>query len=381
MYEESFAGETAQAFVYERTGNSAVIWRCFSHGTKVQIPQQIGDCPVRAIAPYAFSAHMEERTLRRGLENGNLHLYVPEVLGGSAHWIAGGSGIRACKKETSAQSPKGQQADREQTGIREIPALCGDALEEVVFPGTLQRVGRYCFYDCARLHSLTFYGQTTDWGSGVFTRCHRVRNLCVHTDMEGRSSLKEVLDELPEEIFVEYYVPDECSGLTYARAQLVFPEFYEEGVENTPARILETHVHGSGMSYRNCFQGRRFDFGQYDALFSRAQVLEREQIVYRMVVGRLRTAVALSEKARSVYETYLCTHGKRIAQELLKQGDTQEFCWLIERLRGIGVSEWESLVQELGREAAGLHAGEAVSYLMNLGAGMPRKTKRRRLEL
>lgn len=57
-------------------------------------------------------------------------------------------------------------------------------------------------------------------------------------------------------------------------ARLMFPEFYEEGVENTPARILETHVHGSGILYRNCFQGRKIDFYQYDNAFPHAMAQE-----------------------------------------------------------------------------------------------------------
>ena len=40
------------------------------------------------------------------------------------------------------------------------------------------------------------------------------------------------------------------------RAKLIFPEHYEEAVENTPARIVETHYHGSGGDYRQCFYGQ-----------------------------------------------------------------------------------------------------------------------------
>lgn len=52
--------------------------------------------------------------------------------------------------------------------------------------------------------------------------------------------------ELREEQYVNYHSKQ-------GEARLVFPEFFEEAVENTPARILETHTHGSGMWYRNCF--------------------------------------------------------------------------------------------------------------------------------
>ena len=66
----------------------------------------------------------------------------------------------------------------------------------------------------------------------------------------------EVLAEVAEELTVEYC----CDG---GRAVLVFPEFFEEGVENTPARIIEHHTHGSGMYYRNCFVNRKLQFDEY----------------------------------------------------------------------------------------------------------------------
>lgn len=67
-----------------------------------------------------------------------------------------------------------------------------------------------------------------------------------------QSGLKEILSEVGEELRVHLYGKVE--------AMLWFPEYYEEGVENTPARILMTEVHGSGLYYRNCFQGKYFIF-------------------------------------------------------------------------------------------------------------------------
>lgn len=44
-------------------------------------------------------------------------------------------------------------------------------------------------------------------------------------------------------------------------AKLVFPEYFEESVENTPARIIMREMHGCGHMYRYCFDGTRFDVG------------------------------------------------------------------------------------------------------------------------
>lgn len=51
------------------------------------------------------------------------------------------------------------------------------------------------------------------------------------------------------------------------RCRLTFPEYYEEAVENTPARIIDTHWHGSGYKYRQCFPETKLNLRLYDELF------------------------------------------------------------------------------------------------------------------
>ena len=54
-----------------------------------------------------------------------------------------------------------------------------------------------------------------------------------------------MLAELRQTLFVDYHGKQE--------ARLVFPEFFEESVENTPARIIMREMHGCGHRYRYCF--------------------------------------------------------------------------------------------------------------------------------
>jgi hypothetical protein len=335
--------ETAQIFAYERKENSAVIWRCFSRDTKAELPGQIEGCPVTSVAPYAFSSHMEKGLIERGLESGKLQLFVPEYL-------------------------------REST--RGLPdPLCGDALEEIVLPETVRQVGRYCFYNCGNLHRIAFCGALSDWGSGVFTGCHQVYQLSVFADRDGKSYLKDVLDELPEALQVEYHIDASLA------AHLVFPEFYEEGVENTPARILETHVHGSGIRYRNCFQGRTFDFRQYDALFPYAKAQEEAAIVAQLVMDRLRFPVALDDLARRQYEIYTAEHGEDLARLLLKKQDVQGIRWLLD-VTGKEKMPDPSLLDYLMQEAARLNFAEVTGILMEYRhSHTPSAGRRRRLEL
>ncbi len=372
------AVQTAQSFAYEIRGNSAVILRCFLRDGRVEIPEHIGGYPVTELGAYAFSAHFEEK-----------QVVFP-------------------------------------------PALCGEQLEEIALPATIRRVGRYCFYNCGNLRRIEFHGELSDWGSGAFTGCHGVRNLRVYTDADGRAHLKDVLDELREELEVEYFTGtagedraidrisgDRDGGLSGTHsasgfARLIFPEFYEEGVENTPARILENHVHGSGILYRNCFRGRALDFAQYDALFPHAKAWESGELVLRMALARLRSGQGLTQKSKEQYEQYLTEHAAEAGSWLLGQRDLEGVQFLLSLAeqgksgRGTGGDGEakdgaagktdestpstpgqrerripDTLVQTLLEEASRMQYMEAVSFLMEYGhveqAGRP--ARRRRLEL
>ncbi len=492
------AAWTAQSFAYEVKGDSAVILRCFSRDVKAEIPEQIEGCPVTEIGAYAFSAHFEEEKLEKEILAGRVKLYVPEML--NADFVCGKEvsvleGDAAGQRDRNKPS-QGQDGDRsgktafpsalcgERSGqitfppalrgdssgkVAFPPALCGDRLEEIVLPVTIRRVGRYCFYNCGNLRRIEFHGELSDWGSGAFTGCHGVRSLRVYTDADGRTHLKDVLDELREELEVEYFTgvadrswlegqpestADEETMMEHRKesgnedrtvetvlygqgweqignhsesgfARLIFPEFYEEGVENTPARILENHVHGSGILYRNCFRGRALDFAQYDALFPHAKAWESGELVLRMALARLRAGKGLTQKAKEQYEQYLTEHAAEAGRWLLGQKDLEGVRFLLRlaerngndgdsagnggrkdgvvgrtdgktpgilgktdgRMTGVpGQTDQRTpgaLVQTLLKEASRMQYMEAVSFLMEYGHAdrAERPARRRRLEL
>lgn len=328
-----------QAFIYERKGNSAVIRRCFSRDTKAAVPEMLDGLPVTELAPYAFSAHLDQQMLEQELAAGKVQvsrsILVPETEEGLTSFM---------------RYQKLQEA--------QIPALCGERLEELELPGSLVRVGRYCFYNCDHLRHLTFTGHLTDWGSGVFTGCHHIREIGLLTDESGTSTLKEMLDEVHEALHLRW------SNASGSEAELMYPEFYEEGVENTPARILETHVHGSGMRYRNCFSGRKIDFIQYDRLFPYAVVQEPEELLVRLVCGRLRFPYALGGQAREQYEAYLLGNPQLFAGYFTGHRDMDGIRWYCE---GPGAGHEPEVLQFLDAltEFAG-RAGfaEALGYAM-----------------
>lgn len=293
---------------YEIKEGGAVIWRCRDYGSEAELPDMIEGCPVTELAPYAFSLHMDERLLEKGFQEKRLKL-----------WTHG---------ETETEG-----------GTEEPPVLAGAELTVVSLPASLQKIGAYAFYNCSRLGKIRFYGRLSDLGAGLFTGCHAVRELTLRLDEEETSCLREILIEVPEKltVFLEGKL----------RAKLVFPEFFEESVENTPARILVIHTHGSGMNYRNCFYSRKFDFRAYDACFYRARAEEDFETVLEMALGRLRYPVGLLPENQKIYEEWLRAHRESAMKKTVADRDMDSLECLTETL----------LRELLGQDAAG--AGKA----------------------
>ncbi|MCD7765304.1 MAG: leucine-rich repeat domain-containing protein [Lachnospiraceae bacterium] len=338
------------SFAYEKKEDGAVILRCFSRDGIVQIPERIGGLPVRELGAYAFSAHMDAGALEGALyacESTDVEADSPTDDG------CGDEREPARHSDSRSGMPAGQP-ETAGMGSSCPDALCGNRLEEIVLPQTVRRVGRYCFYNCGNLRRLEFPGSLKDWESGVFTGCHRVKELCVHANPEDETGLKQVLDELPEELRVEFrcirneqmkpmeaglagdFSTDKndshrANGKNISHAILTFPEFYEEGVENTPARILETHVHGTGIRYRNCFQGKRFDFALYDSLFPYARAQENLTLLTELVLGRLRFPCHLGEQEKKQYEAYVRENANAFGRYFLDQKDPEGLQWFLER--------------------------------------------------
>lgn len=327
--------ENIQAFAYEIGKNGAKIWRCFSRDTRAVVPEYIGELKVTEIMPYAFSGHMDEEELQRGLSQGKIKVFSP--------------------------LESGESKDRRL-------ALCGDRLEEIVLSQGIVRIGRYCFYNCENLKSIRFTDSVRDWGSGAFTGCHQVKRISILMENGETSTLKDVLAELHEELCVEYELKNqpadenECQGeknMSYAK--LYFPEYYEEGVENTPARILETHVHGSGLYYRNCFLQRQFNFQEYDSRFVYARAQESFDFLAHMAMARLRFPYKLSDAGRKRYESYVREMSHEFAAVVIKEREISSVKWLAE-LAGTESEELTDCMVELAGKSG---YAEGMSWLMD----------------
>ena len=334
------------------------ILECRSLDSLAALPDRINGFPVVELAPYLFSAY------------GNRE----DDVTAEAFWWSETAEPPAERTENAAADPAGP-------GLRqELPALCGGRLEELRLPAHLEKVGAYAFYNCEKLKRLELYSTTIDWGAGVFTGCFGVEQVTIHVEEDRKSCMREVLAELRQTLEV-FYLPEKAAEGTDPRqrrgmqgpvaescasedaapsARIIFPEFFEEAVENTPARILVTETHGCGQKYRNAFVSTQFQFKEYDSLFPHVQVQEPETLVARLALGRLMYPYRLEERYADRYLEYLGEHASAAAGWAVENGDMQALEWIFTHISCNG-----EMIAELLEVAGTSGNSAAVSFLMD----------------
>lgn len=281
-------------FAYEIKNGCAVVRRCYDFGNEAEIPSEIDGHSVTELGAYAFSAHMDREQFWHELGNRTVKIWNPET------------------GEQEVSEPDAET----------VPGLQGMQVETVRLPEGLRKIGAYAFYNCNALSELHFHSSLKDLGAGLFTGCHHLRRLNVTLDETETSCLKEILIEVPEKMAVT------VEG--QLRAKLLFPEFFEESVENTPARILMTHMHGSGMNFRNSFYMKKLDFRAYDACYYMAKAEEDFDTVLEITLNRLQYPVGLSEDRREDYESWLNGHLVQAFEKAVEHRDLDMLMWLTE---------------------------------------------------
>ena len=270
---------------YRKTDKGIMITACFGYDGEVFLPDEIDGVPITAIAPYAFA------------EN--------EVSEEDEVWI---------NDEALLLSPREH--------------LTASKITMITLPDGIREIGRYAFYRCRNLKKLVLSDGILEIGGGALNGC-RIEEVEIYCRRGKRSALKSVLDEIRFEIHaVLHYVMEDGSIET---ADVLFPEHYEEAVENTPARILYTSHHGAGGYYRQCFYNRELDYKKYDELFFRAVAEGEEETNIRLAAGRLRHPFQLTKKAEKQYERYIREHLNRALLFLVENEDKDMLHFFSER--------------------------------------------------
>ena len=318
--------------LYHNNKNGICIDRCLGNDGILELPEEIEGQPVTELAPYIFSEGLDEAERQGYRQNDRIF------------------------------------SENGETDLEKYPDIAGNLLTELYLPSQLRKIGRYAFYNCFQLKKLSFQGCLKDLGAGALTGCHHMEYIHVKTDEKGESCLRDFLTELPETLLVEI----EQNG---DKARFWFPEFFEEGVENTPARILENHVYGSGIRYRNSFLHKTLNILEYDRLFPYAVAWEQAEVVLKLALDRILYPMGLTETAGEKYTEYLKEHTE---EALLYLGRTKAYKDMAEILRILKPKRTQI---ETVLERAQAHGDSRwVSILMN-ELGTHGRKKRKAFEL
>lgn len=357
-----------------------ILFRVYTESDTIQLPEQIDGKPVKELADHAFadepSVMYAESEKRRAVRSGNFGAFKPATAGASA------ASTLFSGKSTERPNPSVNAAAEHLAPPGTLPpALCGRRLRAVILPDALAAIGNYAFYGCDNLKTVSFPESIRRIGSGLFNSCPAL-SVLIFRQAAGLSPappasarlqqsaglspapptpalLQEVLRTVNHEVEVRL---QDAAGQDAVR--LLFPEYYEEPKENTPARIIEIIWHGTGYQYRQCFLQRKLQYSQYDNLLPAADAQEMPQTLVRLCLDRLITPVELSSAHLENYVSCLRKRPDALWTYLLADQETDLTDWLrvLER-SGYFTRE---LLDHMVDQASSAGRADASVFLMDL---------------
>lgn len=229
-----------------------------------------------------------------------------------------------------------------------------DALKIIDLPKGIEVIEDYAFYRCLALEEIHLYEGIRRLGCGAFMGCKRLKKIVVKDVASDIHFLTELLYDFQYEVEIELHYRDGSF------AALIFPEYYEESVENTPARIIDIVFRGSGYKYRQCFRNRQLDYGKYDSLFSYAIAQEFTPTCIAIALNRICTPYQLKEGAKERYLNYLREQSEETAKRLCRED-------ALEKVRLLAEQGYftEPLLREFQDKASLAGRAEMAGFLMN----------------
>lgn len=230
------------------------------------------------------------------------------------------------------------------------------ALKVINLPKGIEVIEDYAFYRCLALEEIHLYAGIKRLGCGAFMGCKKLKKIVIRDVEDDIYFLTEILYDFQYEVEVEIYYKDGTL------VKLTFPEYYEESVENTPARIIDIVFHGSGYKYRQCIRNRQMDYEKYDSLFSYAIAQEFTPTCIQIALNRLSTPKGLKQAVKERYLDYLREQSKELAKKICREDNLE----VLGVLAGAGYFT-EELLKEFQDRAAAAGRAEVASYLLNYG--------------
>lgn len=256
-------------------------------------------------------------------------------------------------------------------GESSYPAICTIGLTSIKLPESLKYIGNYTFYDCRNLTEISLYGNVSDIGGGAFMNCGKLSRINITAKRNEHTCLNKLLSELTKKQYLRLFFSD-----TNEKAFLLMPEYFEESVENGPARIFEHFTRGSGFRYRQCVNNGLINFAEYDSCFKFAVIDENEEICSEIALLRLMYPVELSDEAKTDYIIYLSENIESILNRMIQDNKYNAIKFLCDT-----IEPNETTLESAIMKARSKQNSEILSYLINTKNERFSRTKHRRFEL
>lgn len=231
----------------------------------------------------------------------------------------------------------------------DLHPVCGNFVEEITLPDSLQVIGSCAFYNCRRLRRLSVGAGDLTVGSDVFLNCFALADLLVRAAPEEKTGLFALVNNITEAVRAEF-----CpAGTAAPLAALWYPAYWED-IEETPAHILLHTFSGQGYHYRQCFLENKFLPAEYDAIFPQGHDADDANVMAMLCFDRLRYPWQLTEAAAGHYRAFLAANTDRVLARLLKAQDNDAVRALIalDVLDKDGFAEASALAAKAGNAAA-----------------------------
>lgn len=190
----------------------------------------------------------------------------------------------------------------------------------VELPATIDTLGRYAFYNCKNLRSISLHDGVEDYYDGVIKQCQSLSEITLHQERDSFSVMKELLADNDRRLTFTV----EPIGL-----RLTFPAYVYDFVEDVEARVLHHKIEGSGYPYRECVTRKGVDLLAYDKLFSHVISDDYEAAIV-VALNRLRYPIELEDAAKEQYAQYLEQNARVVLLKLIEQKCDEEIRYLCE---------------------------------------------------
>ncbi len=308
---------------YVQIGDEITILSCKGYGRTVTLPPEINGCPVKKIGPYAFSEP------EKGI------YMLPDKV--EILWeIIPGLKVPGSDKEY----------------------VYGQRLMKITLPDCIKGIGEYAFYNCKELVTVNLPGGRIQIENGAFMNCEKLNYINVKAAPDGLTSVRGILTELTSEICITFLFGDE-------KGVFIFPEYYEDALENTPARVFQYLIYGAGYRYRQCFEQGRLNVTAYDMVFQSAEIRNIHETALRIALLRLQYPYKLQKNMRKQYLDYIALHMDKAVKLVILQDNIKGLIFLT----GLGImteKNFEDAKEEAVRtgrkECAGILLKERLHY-------------------